>query len=916
MGGGDRRVVTQVSPPPPPPPSFRLPFIPASLPSFRLVLSPLVPPSHPALFDADSPMDWEHVDLVLLPSLIPTLPPCPICFDHPHAAQITRCGHHYCAPCVLRYLEEEGCVRRCPMCLEHIHQSDLRPLEAWSPSLPASSPPLSASPSPPSSSAESEEAREEEAGREERVKFLLLARTKGSLTPRVVEGGGGGGGGGGNRVRGRSSSVGSEEEGGWAPGLAEALEEEEKCSSGKVSFLGTRASSPPSATPLPRLLLPRVGSPEAAFSRLILSSWEQEVATLTREAAELVAAREESVGVEGAEWIPFIDEALKMLDRRREKYAARRPRGQGLVEGPPESRAGMGREDAAGRGGGGKGGKGGGPVGGSGPAQASTPRPSQRPRGHSEGTGGSGGGKEGGGRGRGGGGEPGEGGFSAACAADGFPFPMDDVPSAREDKACPSSPPASLGPSSLSGEGLDSQASHFYQLEDGQLAFLHPLTMRCLMAEAGGRHALLPRVVEGTVLEAETLVLTPELRGEGNGWGRGRSGVRLCAHGPKGPVWMVGGFPARRGATYAGETFTVHSEAHCVVHSHARRLVLLLSPPPTGRYGFLKHLPLYSSVKLVELALPPALLSPPTLELFKPEMKKRAQRRKQRERAEEREAARRAREVEREAVREAGRGSSLTEEEIRRIQAQREKGVDLNGPQPWEAARMVSGGDRREEAGDGEDGGKEGEKEGGGLSGSPSEERRALTSSFAEVIRKKGGAATTVLREEMVPALGGGGGGSPAPMSSSPPGRKSDPPPLSGAVPANGGTGGTSGTGGSGGRDCSSSPSLRASAPSMGRVREPESGGEGGRGVWTGRTPFSVTLGTSSSLPERSETGGMWQAGQASPGASVSPTASDGKEPPRPGKQPLQPHQQQKKKGKGGGKGIPIFSTGSQRSYG
>ncbi|EWM21413.1 ring finger protein 10, partial [Nannochloropsis gaditana] len=146
----------------------------------------------------------------------PHLPPCPICFDHPRAAQITRCGHHYCAPCVLRYLEEEGCVRRCPMCLEHIHQSDLRPLEAWSPSLPASSPPLSASPSPPSSSAESEEAREEEAGREERVKFLLLARTKGSLTPRVVEGGGGGGGGE-NRVRGRSSSVGSEEEGGWPP---------------------------------------------------------------------------------------------------------------------------------------------------------------------------------------------------------------------------------------------------------------------------------------------------------------------------------------------------------------------------------------------------------------------------------------------------------------------------------------------------------------------------------------------------------------------------------------------------------------------------------------------------------------------------------------------------------------------------
>ena len=142
----------------------------------------------------------------------------------------------------------------------------------------------------------------------------------------------------------------------------------------------------------------------------------------------------------------------------------------------------------------------------------------------------------------------------------------------------------------------------------------------------------------------------------------------------------------------------------------------LLLPFP-GRYSFLKHLPLYSHVQLVELALPPSLLSSPTYETFKSEIKKRAQRRKQKGKAEERREEAAAAAAARNGGREGGR-EGLTEEEVRAIQARRERGVDLNGPLPWQAALMAEGG--REGAQ--EEQVQEGlEEQGGVSSGSPPE---------------------------------------------------------------------------------------------------------------------------------------------------------------------------------------------------
>jgi len=59
------------------------------------------------------------------------VPFCPICLDTPCAARITKCGHIYCWPCILHYLElDHRSWRKCPICHEAIHKSDLKRYDA------------------------------------------------------------------------------------------------------------------------------------------------------------------------------------------------------------------------------------------------------------------------------------------------------------------------------------------------------------------------------------------------------------------------------------------------------------------------------------------------------------------------------------------------------------------------------------------------------------------------------------------------------------------------------------------------------------------------------------------------------------------------------------------------------------------
>lgn len=55
---------------------------------------------------------------------------CPICLSEPTAARMTKCGHIFCYPCILHYLElsDEGKAqgRKCPVCWETVLKKDLK----------------------------------------------------------------------------------------------------------------------------------------------------------------------------------------------------------------------------------------------------------------------------------------------------------------------------------------------------------------------------------------------------------------------------------------------------------------------------------------------------------------------------------------------------------------------------------------------------------------------------------------------------------------------------------------------------------------------------------------------------------------------------------------------------------------------
>lgn len=66
---------------------------------------------------------------ILLTQRVPCYEPvtCPICLDYPVAGKITRCGHIYCWPCILRYLSlTDKPWMKCPICFEAVHRENLK----------------------------------------------------------------------------------------------------------------------------------------------------------------------------------------------------------------------------------------------------------------------------------------------------------------------------------------------------------------------------------------------------------------------------------------------------------------------------------------------------------------------------------------------------------------------------------------------------------------------------------------------------------------------------------------------------------------------------------------------------------------------------------------------------------------------
>ncbi|XP_016092371.1 RING finger protein 10-like [Sinocyclocheilus grahami] len=79
--------------------------------------------------DPDTLVDWDCVQQVRICSH--EVPSCPICLYPPVAAHITRCGHIYCWPCMLHYLSlSEKSWSKCPICYEAVHSADLKSVVA------------------------------------------------------------------------------------------------------------------------------------------------------------------------------------------------------------------------------------------------------------------------------------------------------------------------------------------------------------------------------------------------------------------------------------------------------------------------------------------------------------------------------------------------------------------------------------------------------------------------------------------------------------------------------------------------------------------------------------------------------------------------------------------------------------------
>ncbi|KAI8988363.1 hypothetical protein BDF20DRAFT_814509 [Mycotypha africana] len=81
------------------------------------------------LADPDINFDWETIEQILISSAETQF--CPICLSPPTAARVTKCGHIYCLPCILHYLElrenTKKLWRKCPICWESIYEADLKP---------------------------------------------------------------------------------------------------------------------------------------------------------------------------------------------------------------------------------------------------------------------------------------------------------------------------------------------------------------------------------------------------------------------------------------------------------------------------------------------------------------------------------------------------------------------------------------------------------------------------------------------------------------------------------------------------------------------------------------------------------------------------------------------------------------------
>lgn len=87
--------------------------------------------------DADIHLDWNNV-LQILASSQSQDASCPICLGTPVAPRMAKCGHIFCLPCLIRYMQSEddgknvpekrARSKKCPLCWDSIYISETRPV--------------------------------------------------------------------------------------------------------------------------------------------------------------------------------------------------------------------------------------------------------------------------------------------------------------------------------------------------------------------------------------------------------------------------------------------------------------------------------------------------------------------------------------------------------------------------------------------------------------------------------------------------------------------------------------------------------------------------------------------------------------------------------------------------------------------
>lgn len=81
------------------------------------------------MLNQDDIVNWDCIEQIKMFSTQSIK--CPICMDIPITSKMTRCGHIYCWPCILRYLDihEELDITDCPICHSRILKKDLLSVE-------------------------------------------------------------------------------------------------------------------------------------------------------------------------------------------------------------------------------------------------------------------------------------------------------------------------------------------------------------------------------------------------------------------------------------------------------------------------------------------------------------------------------------------------------------------------------------------------------------------------------------------------------------------------------------------------------------------------------------------------------------------------------------------------------------------